>query len=102
MAAAVETLIDKVKSGFQIYNLGRGIEYSVTEIVEAFERQINEKIEIEIDPLRVRKVERQHLLADVAKLKQLGWQPKWSIDDGVATMIDNLNVNLSAQAGDET
>ena len=89
MAAAVETLIDKLQSGFHIYNLGRGIEYSVTEIVEAFERQLGDKIEIEIDQSRVRKVERQHLLADVSKLKQLGWQPKWSIDDGVATMIES-------------
>ncbi len=88
MAAAIETLIDKVSTGYDVFNLGRGIEYSVTEIVEAFERQIGERIEIEIDPARVRKVERMHLLADVSKLKSLGWEPRISIDEGISTLIN--------------
>jgi UDP-glucose 4-epimerase len=87
MAAAVSTLINKVEAGIDIYNLGRGIEYSVTEIVEAFERQLGEAIEIEVDPARVRKVERMHLLADVSKLKSLGWTPTRGIDEGIATLI---------------
>ncbi len=93
MASAVEVLIEKVKSGIDTFNLGRGIEYSITEIVEAFERQISEKIEIEVDPERVRKVERMHLLADVSKLKSLGWNPKISIDEGIRTLV---NVNTKA------
>jgi nucleoside-diphosphate-sugar epimerase len=36
----------------------------------------------------VRKVERMHLLADVGKLKRVtGWEPRWSIDEGVATLL---------------
>lgn len=89
MAAAIETLLQKSNKGIDIFNLGRGIEYSVTEIVEAFERQLGEKIEIEVDPARVRKVERMHLLADVAKLKSLGWQPKIGIDEGIRTLVNN-------------
>lgn len=87
MASAVSTLLNKVEAGIDVYNLGRGIEYSVTEIVEAFERQLGEKIEIEVDPARVRKVERMHLLADVSKLKSLGWTPTRGIDEGIATLI---------------
>ncbi len=87
MAAAVKTLIDKMQSGFDIYNLGRGIEYSVTEIVDAFSRQIGEKIDIEVDPARVRKVERMHLLANVDKLKSLGWKPNIGIDEGIKTLV---------------
>lgn len=89
MAEAVQTLLEKINNGYHIYNLGRGIEYSVTEIVEAFERVSGNKIKIEVDEARVRKVERQHLLADVSKLMLLGWQPKWSIDQGIATMLKN-------------
>lgn len=88
MAAAVKTLLDKMKSGIDVYNLGRGIEYSVTEIVDAFSGQIGEKIEIEIDPARVRKVERMHLLANVDKLKSLGWEPKIGIDEGISTLVN--------------
>ena len=87
MAAAVETLLTHVEGGIHTYNLGRGIEYSVTEIVDAFSKAINEKIEIEVDQTRVRKVERQHLLADVSKLKSLGWTPKIGIEDGIKTLV---------------
>ena len=75
---------------FDIFNLGRGIEYSVTEIVEAFERQLNEKIRIEVEPSRVRKTERMHLLADISKLKHAtGWKPEWSIEEGIKTLVES-------------
>jgi UDP-glucose 4-epimerase len=92
MASAVSKLLKHDKAGFDIFNLGRGIEYSVVEIVEAFERQLDDKINIEVDPARVRKVERQHLLADVNKLKNAtGWEPVWSIDEGIKNLVDSWN-----------
>ena len=88
MANAVHSLMSYDSKGIDIYNLGRGIEYSVTEIVDAFSRQLGEAIEIEVDETRVRKVERMHLLADVSKLKSTGWQPLIGIDEGIATLIN--------------
>lgn len=87
MANAVEILLEKSGNGISTYNLGRGIEYSVTEIVDAFSKAIGEPIEIEVDPARVRKVERMHLLADVSKLKSLGWAPKIGIEEGIKTLV---------------
>lgn len=88
MANAVHALLNKINTGIHTFNLGRGIEYSVTEIVESFSKQIGEKITIEVDPARVRKVERMHLLADVTKLKSIGWQPLVDIDGGIKTLIE--------------
>lgn len=88
MAQAIELLLEKFNSGIDVFNLGRGIEYAVTEVVEAFEKQLNEKIEIEIDPKRVRKVERMHLLADITKLKSFtGWTPQISLEEGIKTLV---------------
>ncbi|MBL7983710.1 MAG: SDR family NAD(P)-dependent oxidoreductase [Flavobacteriales bacterium] len=88
MSRAMSALLAKGMTGYNTFNIGRGIEYSVREVVEAFERQLGEKLTIEVDPARVRKVERMHLLADVRKLKQAtGWEPKWGIDEGVATLL---------------
>jgi UDP-glucose 4-epimerase len=87
MANAVHTLLQKIEAGIDTFNLGRGIEYSVTEIVDAFSRQLGETIQIEVDPARVRKVERMHLLADVSKLKSIGWEPLIGIDEGIKTLI---------------
>lgn len=92
MASAVQQLLKLENTGYDIFNLGRGIEYSIVEIVEAFEKQLNEKIRIEVDPAKVRKVEREHLLADVSKLKKItSWKPVWGIDEGVRNMVDNWN-----------
>jgi UDP-glucose 4-epimerase len=88
MGHAISALLRKGGTGYEIYNIGRGIEYSVREIVAAFERQLGEKLAIEVDPARVRTVERMHLLADVRKLKAAtGWEPKWDIDEGVRTLL---------------
>ncbi len=88
MANAVHALLHKIDKGIDTFNLGRGIEYSVVDIVEAFSRESGEKIEIEVDPARVRKVERMHLLADVSKLKSIGWNPFIGIDEGIRTLIE--------------
>ena len=88
MSRAMSALLGKGMNGYNTFNIGRGIEYSVRDIVAAFERALGEKLSIEVDPARVRKVERMHLLADVRKLKQAtGWEPKWGIDEGVATLL---------------
>lgn len=90
MANAVLKLIGLSNAGYDTFNLGRGIEYSVTDIVESFEKILNEKIEIIVAPERVRKVERMHLLANVSKLKEkTGWEPQWTIDQGIRDLINN-------------
>lgn len=90
MANAIDALLTHMKQGFEIFNLGRGIEYSVTEVVQAFEAQLNQRIEIESDPSRVRKVERMHLLSDISKLTRFtGWTPKISLEQGIKTLINS-------------
>jgi UDP-glucose 4-epimerase len=88
MGRAMSALLNAGLGGVEVFNIGRGIEYSVREIVDAFARQLGEPLHIVVDPARVRKVERMHLLADVGKLKRVtGWEPRWSIDEGVATLL---------------
>lgn len=88
MGRAMEALLGAGIQGCEVFNIGRGMEYSVQEIVDAFARQLGEPLTVETDPGRVRKVERMHLLADVRKLKQrTGWEPRWGIDEGVATLL---------------
>lgn len=88
MSRAMSALLNAGLQGVETFNIGRGIEYSVREIVEAFARQLGEPLGIEVDAARVRKVERMHLLADVSKLRRItGWEPRWTIDEGVATLL---------------
>ena len=98
MSNAVDMLMQKFDKGIDIFNLGRGVEYSVVEIVDAFSRQLNEEIKIEVDAARIRKTERMHLLADISKLKSFtGWEPKISIDEGIRTLVgQSLNFKMTA------
>lgn len=89
MARAVRLLMEMENpSDYDVFNLGKGEEFSVREVVESFERQLGEKLEIRVNAERVRKVERMHLLADISKLKAaIDWQPEWSLDEGIKTLI---------------
>jgi len=44
MANAIHALVKLENVGFDVFNLGRGIEYAVTEIVATFEKLLNEKL----------------------------------------------------------
>lgn len=89
MARAVRLLMEAEIQGMDTFNLGQGMEYSVKEVVEAFERQLGESVTITQNPKRMRKSDRMHLLADVSKLKNLtGWEPLIGLDEGIATLIE--------------
>ncbi|HET8964390.1 MAG TPA: NAD-dependent epimerase/dehydratase family protein [Chitinophagales bacterium] len=89
MAEAIDILLNKFKSGIEIFNLGRGIEYSVKEVVDTFEKIFGKKIEITVESERIRKTERMHLLADITKLKDFtGWEPKIGIHEGIRTLLN--------------
>lgn len=91
MAAAMLRLLDVSRSGFDVFNLGSGVEYSVRDIVAAFAEVLGEPIAIEVDPSRVRKVERAHLLADIRKLtRRTGWAPRTDLVTGLATLVGRV------------
>jgi UDP-glucose 4-epimerase len=88
MARAVELLLNKFDKGIDTFNLGHGIEYSVLEVIAAFEKALGQSLTIEADPARMRKSDRLHLLADIAKLSAFtGWQPAISLEEGIKTLI---------------
>lgn len=88
MAKAVGMLLDKFEAGIDTFNLGQGIEYSVLEVIAAFEKALGQTLTIEADPARIRKSDRLHLLADITKLSGFtGWQPAIGLEEGIKTLI---------------
>jgi UDP-glucose 4-epimerase len=88
MASAVRLLLQQFDKGIDVFNLGRGMEYSVNEVIEAFGRALGEPLRTETDPARVRKTDRLHLLADIGKIRRYtGWAPTISLEAGIKTLI---------------
>lgn len=57
-------------SGFHIYNLGTGKEYSVKEALNILKSFVKYKITIVQDKKLTRNIDRQHLLADIKKISK--------------------------------
>ncbi len=88
-----KAIITLLKSGNEgVYNVGSGIEYSVKEIIEIISEILNKEIKIIQDVKRIRKLEREHLLADIKKIEdEVGWYPKINIENGLRKIIKFIN-----------
>ena len=74
----------KNKSQCEVFNLGSGNGVTVLEAIKAFERVNNIKLNYTIGPRRPGDVISIYANNDLAR-KSLGWEPKYTLDDMVAT-----------------
>jgi UDP-glucose 4-epimerase len=74
----------KNKSQCEVFNLGSGNGVTVLEAIKAFERVNNIKLNYTIGPRRPGDVISIYANNDLAR-KALGWEPKYTLDDMVAT-----------------
>lgn len=87
---AIIAILKNDKEG--IYNIGTGIEYSVKEVVEMVSEILGEEIQIIQDKRRMRKIDRERLLADIRKIQnETGWKPKIELKDGLKELIMHRN-----------
>jgi UDP-glucose 4-epimerase len=69
---------------YDVFNIATGKSRSVRELISALERVLASPITIKTDPTKLRKAERQNLLADVALgKKELSWKPKVDLSQGL-------------------
>lgn len=72
----------------QIFNIGSGKNYSVNEIFQ----QINRLLETNIQPIYMENQdgEAEVTLADCSKLRDYGWNPKTSLEEGLKQQISHI------------
>jgi UDP-glucose 4-epimerase len=71
------------------FNVGRGVETSVVDIVEALAAQSDDGFEADHLPARTGEV--QHIALDTSRTKaELGWEPQVDLDQGLARTLDSL------------
>lgn len=69
--------------------IGSGRAYGLRDVVELVRRlTANRETEIHFGAIPYREQEVMQSCADIRQLTELGWQPKWSLEAGLAHMID--------------
>lgn len=87
MVRAYFLAIEKGKSG-EVYNLGSGTSYKISEVLEKLINMSKKKISIEEDSSLLRPSDNPELVCDFTKFKNLtGWSPEISIEQ---TLQDTL------------
>ena len=80
-------ILNKFPSGFNIYNVGSGTSYSITEISRKIANLLNKEIRICYDG-SIRKQDINEMVADITKTsKEFDWNPKIDIDQGLTLTI---------------
>ncbi len=75
IAEAHVLAMEKLKSGFTVYNIGSGIGYSLLEVINTAKEITGKEIEVRFGPRR--DGDPAELVASIEKIKaELGWQPK--------------------------
>ncbi len=88
----------------QVVNIGRGDDVSIGELVERIGARLGKPIAVETDPQRVRPAASEvgRLLAGTALARELwGWEPQYSLDQGLDETIDWVRANLDRFRVDE-
>ncbi|MCC6710943.1 MAG: GDP-mannose 4,6-dehydratase [Candidatus Pacebacteria bacterium] len=73
-------LLMKVAKSGEIYNLGSGKDISILELLKKLQDLSTVEFQINIDDSKKRKNENDLSVADISKIKQLGWEPTIPLD----------------------
>jgi UDP-glucose 4-epimerase len=88
VADALQRLLAPASDHQIVFNVGSGRSVSVAELVQVCERVLGRRIEIEVEPRRVRDRDRAELLADTRLLRETtGWLPTHSLRDTLADLL---------------
>lgn len=83
LCKAVLTVMNNAPVGkFEVYNLASGVESSIEEVAQVLMKHLNTDIQIEFDGA-VPQGDPANWSADITKIKALGFQPKYSLSEGL-------------------
>ena len=88
--AVVKLSICKQNNPLEVINIGSNKEYSAEELVQVISKLLGKKIEIKINPNRLRKSDKPHQIASHIKINQfIKWRPKYTIETGLKKLLQH-------------
>jgi len=92
----IHKAIEKQTDNYKLYNVGYGTSFSVKEIVEKIIAASGKSINITHDLTKPSINTKLALISDKA-LKELGWFPKFTLDEGIAKTIEWYKNNFGGE-----
>ncbi len=87
---AVTKNLNLLPDGFSEIEIGSGRALALKDIVLMIKELTNSTSRINFGAIPLRQNEPMNLCADIAKMTELGWSPKTSIEDGIVNIIKNI------------
>lgn len=84
--SAIE-LIMKKSIGLESYNVGTGKSFSISDICNLVSKSLGQKTQIKSSKTQIRRNDVPEIRSDCSKLKNLGWNSKINIADGIQKTI---------------
>jgi GDP-4-dehydro-6-deoxy-D-mannose reductase len=72
----------------EVYNVGSGKGYTMSEVVEMLIKLASKPIELETDETRMRPLDVPRLIADNTKVRALGWQPTADLTKALQAVLE--------------
>lgn len=90
--------VSQRSTGCEVYNVGSGSAHAVSDIVRILGEKLLRSLRIEVDPKRLRSVDRPLLLADITKIStRTGWAPRHTLDDTLDELIAHYHLRVDPQ-----
>ena len=71
---------------YQIYNVGTGLSYSFRDVVDILNKKLGTDIEPKYVDMPINNYV-DHTLADISKIRKLGYSPKYTLEHGIDRLI---------------
>ena len=91
--SAIDTLIKTNLNGCSKFNIGYGQSFSIKELCMKLIEFSKKNISVESDPNLIRSNDIEELICDNSKLKQLGWTPQLTFDEGLTQVYEWFKSN---------
>lgn len=88
-------LMEKGQS-LESYNIGRGEGVSMQAIVEKLIKLSDKQVEVVVDQKRIRPINIPEVVANNAKIKGLGWQPRYTLEESLERTFNWYRQNFKS------
>lgn len=87
VASGILRALEHSRHGHEVFNIGTGVGHSVASVVELVGSLAGREIDIVSTPERLRRVDRQDLAADIARMGAIGWSPAVDLRTGLERLM---------------